>query len=87
MEELPPASVEQHFVYCILEETLSHVCICALIVAGLPSYSNACLLKKIGNVLPQDVCNEPDSKLPAVQKNQNLVDLLKLKVARLIDDP
>jgi hypothetical protein len=25
LEELPPMSVEQHFVYCILEETLSRV--------------------------------------------------------------
>ncbi|KAL7335590.1 hypothetical protein PS15p_201039 [Mucor circinelloides] len=65
LEELPAKSVEQHFVYCILEETLS----------------------RIGDALPQDVYNEPDSKLPAIQMDQNLVDSLRLKVARLIDDP
>ncbi|KAL9539932.1 hypothetical protein MBANPS3_009977 [Mucor bainieri] len=65
LEELPAKSAEQHFVYCILEETLS----------------------RIGNDLPQDVYNEPDSKLPAIQMNQSLVDTLRLKVARLIDDP
>ncbi|KAG1098069.1 hypothetical protein G6F42_018061 [Rhizopus arrhizus] len=65
LEELPAKSVEQHFVYCILEETLS----------------------RIGDALPQDVYNEPDSKLPAIQMDRNLVDSLRLKVARLIDDP
>jgi len=31
LEELPAKSVEQHFVYCILEETLSRVS-CALVM-------------------------------------------------------
>ncbi|GAN10824.1 phenylacetyl- protein [Mucor ambiguus] len=42
---------------------------------------------QVGDDLPQDVYNEPDSKLPAIQMNQSLVDSLRLKAARLIDDP
>ncbi|CEP17021.1 hypothetical protein [Parasitella parasitica] len=65
LEDLPPLSAEQHFVYCILEETLS----------------------RVDHALPQDVYNEPSNKLPAIQRNQKSIDLLRLKVARLIDDP
>ncbi|KAI8637040.1 hypothetical protein BD408DRAFT_396387 [Parasitella parasitica] len=65
LEDLPSLSVEQHFVYCILEETLS----------------------RVDHASPQEVYNEPNSKLPVIQKNQKLIDLLRLKVAHLIDDP
>lgn len=54
--------LEQHFVYCILEESLF----------------------KLDHTAPQDVSLE---SLPAVERKQSLVELLKLKVARLIEDP
>ncbi|CAO3627667.1 unnamed protein product [Mucor hiemalis] len=54
--------LEQHFVYCILEESLSIV----------------------DHVVPQDVSIDT---LPSVERKQSLVELLKLKVARLVDDP
>ncbi|KAI8886691.1 hypothetical protein K501DRAFT_331141 [Backusella circina FSU 941] len=58
-------AIEQHFVYCILEETID----------------------KLDLITPQQVCNDPTSTLPSVEKNKNLIDTLKLHVARLIDNP
>ncbi|KAI7900812.1 uncharacterized protein BX663DRAFT_516610 [Cokeromyces recurvatus] len=65
IDDLPSSSTEQHFVYCILENSLSY----------------------LDNKLPQDVSDDPNNKLPVIQKKKSLIDSLKLKVARLIDDP
>ncbi|GAA5810490.1 hypothetical protein MFLAVUS_003911 [Mucor flavus] len=43
--------------------------------------------KTLDNRTPQDICENPDNLLPALEEIPNSIDTLRLKVARLIDDP
>ncbi|KAI8075798.1 uncharacterized protein B0P05DRAFT_546446 [Gilbertella persicaria] len=61
-EELPTDSIERHFVFCILEQSLPD----------------------LENTLPHELSSHI---LPPIQQNAVWINTLKLKVARLIDDP
>ncbi|KAI7888608.1 uncharacterized protein EV154DRAFT_517194 [Mucor mucedo] len=62
--EHPFSDTEDHFIYCILEDTVS----------------------RLEDLSPKEIC-EDVGKLPDIQKDPKYLELLQLKVARLIHDP